>query len=315
MNFINNLTQSLRWLVMLVACLGLSAIQAKETTSYIYVDVLGSPIAAANASGAVIWEERYAPYGERTSSNATANGAVNSLWFTGHAEDKDTDLTYMGARWYDPILGRFMGVDPVGVSLNNVHSFNRYAYANNNPYRYVDPDGENPVDIVFAVADFFSFGAAVFTGVGIAPAAIDLGISVAQIFNPIPFVGQGVKIAHQASRGAKGTINDAIQSRDAAVSAIRQLSKTKQEKVSTVVGGVNTKTGEVAVGFKVRGQCNGMCAEDVVTKALGGNPKDVILTPAIRPKIRPHKSDVVPVCKRCQGTYSRDQFPSGTTFE
>ena len=34
-----------------------------------------------------------------------------------------------------------MGIDPVGVDENNVHSHNRYAYANNNPYRYVDPDG------------------------------------------------------------------------------------------------------------------------------------------------------------------------------
>jgi Bacterial toxin 33 len=34
-----------------------------------------------------------------------------------------------------------MGIDPVGVDENNVHSHNRYAYGNNNPYRYVDPDG------------------------------------------------------------------------------------------------------------------------------------------------------------------------------
>jgi hypothetical protein len=34
-----------------------------------------------------------------------------------------------------------MGVDPVGFQEDNLHSFNRYAYANNNPYRYVDPDG------------------------------------------------------------------------------------------------------------------------------------------------------------------------------
>jgi HNH endonuclease len=34
-----------------------------------------------------------------------------------------------------------MGIDPVGFQEDNVHSFNRYAYANNNPYRYIDPDG------------------------------------------------------------------------------------------------------------------------------------------------------------------------------
>ncbi len=40
---------------------------------------------------------------------------------------------------------RFMGVDPAEVDTANIHSFNRYAYANNNPYRFVDPDGRSPL--------------------------------------------------------------------------------------------------------------------------------------------------------------------------
>lgn len=51
----------------------------------------------------------------------------------------------MGARYYDPVLGRFMGVDPVDFQEDNIHSFNRYAYANNNPYKYIDLDGRHPV--------------------------------------------------------------------------------------------------------------------------------------------------------------------------
>ena len=47
---------------------------------------------------------------------------------------------YMQARYYDPVIGRFYSNDPVG--FRDVHSFNRYAYANNNPYKYVDPDGK-----------------------------------------------------------------------------------------------------------------------------------------------------------------------------
>jgi uncharacterized protein RhaS with RHS repeats len=46
----------------------------------------------------------------------------------------------MQARYYDPVIGRFYSNDPVG--FNNVHNFNRYAYANNNPYKYTDPDGK-----------------------------------------------------------------------------------------------------------------------------------------------------------------------------
>jgi hypothetical protein len=41
-------------------------------------------------------------------------------------------------------LGRFLSVDPVQFREDNIFSFNRYAYANNNPYRYFDPDGREP---------------------------------------------------------------------------------------------------------------------------------------------------------------------------
>ncbi|WP_040552686.1 RHS repeat-associated core domain-containing protein, partial [Rheinheimera nanhaiensis] len=61
---------------------------------------------------------------------------------TGHLEDDDLQLTYMQQRYYDPLIGRFYSNDPVGFTASNPMMFNRYAYANNNPYKYVDPDGK-----------------------------------------------------------------------------------------------------------------------------------------------------------------------------
>ena len=52
-------------------------------------------------------------------------------------------LLYMQARYYDPDIGRFYSNDPIG--FDNIHNFNRYSYANNNPYKYVDPDGRDAV--------------------------------------------------------------------------------------------------------------------------------------------------------------------------
>lgn len=112
-----------------------------ETVTYYHNDALGSPVAATDASGAVVWREAYKPFGSRIKREATDG---NTLWYTGQEEDPDIGLMYYGARWYDPEIGRFMAVDPVGFDPQNVQSFNRYAYANNNPYRYVDPDGRSP---------------------------------------------------------------------------------------------------------------------------------------------------------------------------
>ena len=67
----------------------------------------------------------------------------DDVGYTGHKFDADLDLSYMQARYYDPVIGRFYSNDPVGyVAKNPVHSFGRYTYVNNNPYKYVDPDGK-----------------------------------------------------------------------------------------------------------------------------------------------------------------------------
>jgi len=42
------------------------------------------------------------------------------------------------------VVGRFLSVDPVGADANTGGNFNRYWYANNNPYRFTDPDGRAP---------------------------------------------------------------------------------------------------------------------------------------------------------------------------
>ena len=55
--------------------------------------------------------------------------------------DQATGLTYMQQRYYDPQVGRFLSVDPMAVETSNAFNFNRYNYANNNPYKFTDPDG------------------------------------------------------------------------------------------------------------------------------------------------------------------------------
>ncbi len=47
----------------------------------------------------------------------------------------------MQQRYFDHVIGRFYLDDPVGFAASDPMMFNRYAYANNNPYKYTDPNG------------------------------------------------------------------------------------------------------------------------------------------------------------------------------
>jgi uncharacterized protein RhaS with RHS repeats len=51
----------------------------------------------------------------------------------------------MQARYYDPAVGRFLSVDPLGPIDESMSHFNRYTYSNNNPIVNIDPDGRKVV--------------------------------------------------------------------------------------------------------------------------------------------------------------------------
>jgi len=75
----------------------------------------------------------------------------------------------MQARYYDPVIGRFYSNDPVSatsfVMQGNIHGFNRYVYANNNPYKYIDPNGESPLCLTPWTALACAGGAAAVYGI------------------------------------------------------------------------------------------------------------------------------------------------------
>ena len=55
-------------------------------------------------------------------------------------------MYYFGARYYDPLTGRFTTRDTVYGSLSDPQSQNRYVYCRNNPQKFVDPDGHDYED-------------------------------------------------------------------------------------------------------------------------------------------------------------------------
>ena len=108
--------------------------------TWLHHDHLGSPVAASDLNGAEKWREVYLPYGDKWMS-AAAND--NDMSFTGHIADAATGLTYMQARYYDPLIGRFLSNDPMGFAdmSGSPAYMNRYAYVANDPINATDPTG------------------------------------------------------------------------------------------------------------------------------------------------------------------------------
>lgn len=121
--------------------LGLQQVHAQtDTVTYVYTDPQGTPLVEADASGNVITRYDYTPYGNAV---ASLGNPPDGPGYTGHVNDPETGLVYMQARYYQPI-GRFLSPDPIGPVAGNLYSFNRYAYANNNPITNIDPTGAYP---------------------------------------------------------------------------------------------------------------------------------------------------------------------------
>ncbi len=103
---------------------------------WLSTDHQGTASIAVNATTQQVTIRRQTPYGSPRGAEAAW---PNNKGFVGGTID-NTGLTHLGAREYDPALGRFISVDPV-QDLADPQQWNGYAYANNNPITFSDPSG------------------------------------------------------------------------------------------------------------------------------------------------------------------------------
>jgi RHS repeat-associated protein len=105
---------------------------------YLLGDHLGSTSLVADAEGNKLAENRYYPYGEERLGSGTL---PTDYRFTGQRVEQSLGIYAMGARWYDPALGRWSSPDTVVPDPVNPQSLNRYSYTRNNPVKFRDPSG------------------------------------------------------------------------------------------------------------------------------------------------------------------------------
>ncbi len=116
--------------------------------SYYLFDGLGSVVAVTSSSGSVTNSYTYDPFGVTTETKALLTNVFNPWRYTGQYQDTSTGLYKMGARYYQPELGRWTQQDPSGADAN------AYLYAGGNPVNFVDPSGYTYVDFNVGIGPF-----------------------------------------------------------------------------------------------------------------------------------------------------------------
>jgi RHS repeat-associated protein len=115
------------------------AIRTQTSLDWLVQDHHGTAEATVSNSTLAVSRRRTLPFGETRGATPTTWPAAMDKGFVGGAID-NTGLTHLGAREYDPKIGRFVSVDPI-QDLTDPQQWHGYAYANHNPATYSDPSG------------------------------------------------------------------------------------------------------------------------------------------------------------------------------
>jgi len=104
----------------------------------------GTASVELDGTGRTLSYEEHFPYGGSSyrAMDSTFGAAPKRYRYTGKERDEETGLSYHGARYYAPWLGRWTSADPAGL----VDGTNLYRYVRNSPVRYSDPSGNDCVD-------------------------------------------------------------------------------------------------------------------------------------------------------------------------
>ncbi len=132
-----------------------------DVVTYTATDHIGTSRTHTDATAKLVAEPVYTAFGEPVSEGGydTRYGYVGKSGYeslarlnwgqwdpdgSGAVENVVMPFLHIGARWYDPAIGRFLQRDPIGISGGP----NVYEYAHSNPATQVDPTGEGPIDII-----------------------------------------------------------------------------------------------------------------------------------------------------------------------
>jgi len=193
-----------------------------ELCFWVYATSTEYSVEAIVQSTAIVQLLDYYPFGDvRIDQKETSFSEKRQ--FTGHEFDSDTDLIYMGSRYYPGTIARFLSQDPAYLAvgdtqklkeitnlqlqkyLENPQNLNSYSYTINNPLKHVDKKGEfwdTVIDVGFIAYDLYKIGEAAFTGGNVKSELANLGLDVGGAV--VPFV-TGLGMARRTAQIADKT--------------------------------------------------------------------------------------------------------------
>ncbi|MFC1461401.1 RHS repeat-associated core domain-containing protein, partial [Verrucomicrobiota bacterium] len=114
----------------------------KDKTYCFHQDRLGSVRLVTDEKGQVVAKHDYDPFGTPRMRGESTAGLEDAVIFAGHPYDPDIGCYYLRARFYHPVLKRFLTRDSVVGLPTMPLTWNPYVYAMNNPVNFSDPQGE-----------------------------------------------------------------------------------------------------------------------------------------------------------------------------
>jgi RHS repeat-associated protein len=114
------------------------AVRTSQGVTFLTGDHHGTATMAVNSQSGDITRRQFDPFGNSRGSEPVS--WVGERGFINGTNDTSTGLVHLGAREYDPAVGRFISVDPV-LNADDPQQMNGYSYAENNPVNRADPSG------------------------------------------------------------------------------------------------------------------------------------------------------------------------------
>ena len=186
------------------------SMRLNSKTYYYLYNVQGDVIGLLDSTGSQVVSYRYNSWGKPLATTDTTTekaGTWNPFRYRGYCWDEETELYYVGSRYYDPEVCRFISpdtTDVLGAEQGNLNQYNLYAYCLNNPVNRLDEEGRLSLPnwakiTIGAVATVAAVGLTVATGGAAFP--ILAGVAASTL--------SGAAIGY-VTGGKEGAINGAV---------------------------------------------------------------------------------------------------------